>query len=83
MKSKTPGNAWLEVKYDKELDILYVLIPGRKIAASSEVVSPLIIDFGSEDDGFDVVGFELHTASEYLLPALQPADAEPLTVAGD
>ena len=83
MKSNTPGNACLEVKYDKDLDILYVLIPGRKIAVSSEVVSPLIIDFVSADDGFDVVGFELHTASRYLLPALQPADAAPLTVADD
>ena len=81
MNSKPPGNSCLEVKYDKDLDILYVLIPGRKIAASSEVVSPLIIDFGSADDGFDVVGFELHTASRYLLPALQPAGAAPLTVA--
>ena len=24
MNSTPPGNAWLEVKYDKELDILYV-----------------------------------------------------------
>lgn len=76
MKAKTADNAYLEVKYDKELDILYVLVPGRKIAASSEVVSPLIIDFGSEEDGFDVVGFELHKAAEYLLPALRPAAAE-------
>ena len=83
MNSTPPGNPWLEVKYDKDLDILYVLIPGRKIAASREVVSPLIIDFGSADDGFDVVGFELHTASRYLLPALQPADAAPLTVTDD
>lgn len=28
------GDAYLEVRYDKERDILRVLIPGRKIAAA-------------------------------------------------
>lgn len=70
MNAKIAGDAYLEVRYDKECDILRVLIPGRKIATSSEVTSPLVIDFGSEEDGFDVVGFELHAASEYLAAML-------------
>ncbi len=71
MKPKDYGDKYLKVTYDKELDILYTLIPGRKIKMSSEVTSPLIIDFGSAEDGFDVVGFELHAASEYLAPLLE------------
>jgi uncharacterized protein YuzE len=66
MKPQVTGDKFLEVKYDREMDILYVLIPGRKIQVSNEVTSPLIIDFGSEEDGFDVIGFELHAASQYL-----------------
>ena len=65
------GDSYLNVTYDSEVDILCVQIPGRKIAMSGEVTSPLVIDFGSEEDGFDVVGFELHKASEYLAPMLK------------
>ena len=75
MNAKISGDAYLEVRYDRECDILRVLIPGRKIATSSEVTSPLVIDFGSEDDGFDVVGFELHAASKYLAAVLAAAAA--------
>lgn len=64
------GDAYLEVRYDRECDILRALIPGRKVATSSEVTAPLVIDFGSEEDGFDVVGFELRAASEYLAAVL-------------
>ncbi len=67
---------YLKVSCDEDLDILYVLVPGRKIRVSNEVTSPLIIDFGSEEDGFDVVGFELHAASEYLKPLLSPDNEE-------
>lgn len=70
MNSHIGGDAYLQVRYDAEVDILRVLIPGRKIATSSEVAAPLVIDFGSAEDGFDVVGFELHAASEYLSVAL-------------
>ena len=35
------------------------------------VTSPLVVDFGSELDGFDVVGFEFHAASKYLAPMLE------------
>ena len=66
----------LKVTYDRDLDILYLLLPGRKIEVSNEVTSPLIVDFGSEEDGFDVVGFELHAASEYLKPLLSPDSEE-------
>ena len=76
MKPKILGDKYLKVTYDKDLDILYVLVPDRKIETSSEVTSPLIIDFGSEEDGFDVVGFELHAASEYLKPLLSPDGEE-------
>ncbi len=51
-------------------------MPGRKIQVSNEVTSPLIIDFGSEENGFDVVGFDLHAASEYLKPLLYPEGEE-------
>ncbi len=70
MQPKVFGDERLKVRYDEEMDILYVLVPDRKIQVSNEVTAPLIIDFGSEDDGFDVVGFELHRASEYLAPVI-------------
>ena len=76
MKPKISGDKYLKVSYGEDLDILHVLAPGRKIQASNEVTSPLIIDFGSEEDGFDVVGFELHAASEYLKPLLNPEGEE-------
>ena len=71
------GNSYLTVTYDSEVDILCVRIPGRRIATSGEVTSPLIIDFGSEEDGFDVVGFELHKASQYLAPMLEALKSAP------
>ena len=71
------GNSYLTVTYDSEVDILCVQIPGRRIATSGEVTSPLIIDFGSEEDGFDVVGFELHGASQYLAPMLKALKSAP------
>ena len=58
----------LEVSYDKEFDILRMLIPGRRIATSGRVSPPLIIDFGSEEDGFDVVGFETQPCFRALGP---------------
>lgn len=76
MIPETAGDKYLKVTYDKDLDILFVLVPGRKIAVSNEVTSPLIVDFGSEEDGFDVVGFELHAASEYLSPLLKSQGLE-------
>ena len=76
------GDAHLEVRYDKECDILRALIPGRKVATSSEVAGPLVIDFGSEEDGFDVVGFELHAASEYLAAVWAAAGAAETLAAG-
>ena len=76
MKPKISHDKYLKVTYDRDLDILYLLLPGRKIEVSNEVTSPLIVDFGSEEDGFDVVGFELHAASEYLKPLLAPDGEE-------
>ena len=76
MKPKISGDKYLKVTYDRDMDILYLLVPGRKIETSSEVSSPLIVDFGSEGDGFDVVGFELHAASEYLKPLWEPESEE-------
>ena len=76
------GDAYLEVRYDKESDILRALIPGRKVATSSAVTAPLVIDFGSEEDGFDVVGFELHAASEYLAAVLTAAGPTETLAAG-
>lgn len=79
MNAHIGGDAYLQVRYDAECDILRVLIPGRKIATSSEVSAPLVIDFGSAEDGFDVVGFELHAASEYLAAVLAAARAATVT----
>ncbi len=72
------SDSHLQVWYDEELDILNALIPGRKIATSGEVASPLVIDYGSEEDGFDVVGFELHQASQYLAPMLEALKSGPV-----
>ena len=69
------GDSCLEVKYDRKSDILYMLIPGRKIKTSGEITAPLIVDFGSEEDGFDVVGLELHQASRYLVPLFRFNDS--------
>ena len=74
MNSPATGDSCLEVRYDRKADILYMLIPGRKIKTSGEVTAPLIVDFGSEEDGFDVVGLELHRASRYLGPLFQQND---------
>lgn len=63
-------NSYLDVSYSAESDILYVLIHGREIATSGEVSPGVIFDFGSEEDGFDVVGLELHKASKQLAPLL-------------
>ena len=71
MICKEVRDSYLKVWYDEELDILNVLLPGRRIATSGGVTEPLVIDFGSEEDGFDVVGFELHKASQYLMPMLE------------
>ena len=67
---------YLKVSYDKEPDILWLRIPGRAIQASSEVVAPLVIDFGSEEDWHDLVGVELHRASEFLEPMFDALRAE-------
>ena len=72
------GNTYLRITYDSEVDILCVQSPGRRIATSGEMTAPLIIDFGSEEDGFDVVGFELHKASQYLAPMLAALSAAPV-----
>ena len=63
--------SYVDVSYNADSDILYVLVHGREIATSGEVSPGVIIDFGSEADGFDVVGLELHKASDQLKPLLQ------------
>jgi len=78
MMHKEVRDSYLKVWYDEELDILNVLLPGRRIATSGGVTEPLVIDFGSEEDGFDVVGFELHKASQYLAPMLEALNSAPL-----
>ena len=64
----------LKVRYDPEVDILTIWT-GRQIATSSTVekTESLIVDFGNED-GFDVVGFELLGAKKVLAPFLENAD---------
>ena len=78
MKFFKDSNGFLNVTYDSEVDILCVQIPGRRIATSGGVTEPLVIDFGSEEDGFDVVGFELHKASQYLGPMLEALNSAPV-----
>ena len=60
----------LTVKYDDESDILTVWT-GEDVATSSSATKyrGLIVDFGNED-GFDVVGFELAGAAKLLSPFL-------------
>ena len=58
----------LTVRYDKEVDIMVIdTAPNIRIADSSSVDFGLVADFGSED-GYDVVGVELHSAGKLLAP---------------
>jgi hypothetical protein len=52
MTSFKDSNKFLTVTYDSEVDIHSVQLPGRRIATSGGVTEPLVIDFGSEEDGF-------------------------------
>ena len=65
----------LKVRYHPEVDILTIWT-GRQGATSSTVeeTESLIVDFGNED-GFDVVGYELLGAKEVLAPFLENAVA--------
>ena len=80
VKSPVEPGAQLKVTYDKEMDILWLRIPGRKIERTDAIITPMVIDFGSDDDtaeGFlDVVGVEIRNASKYLAPMLQALQAE-------
>ena len=79
MKSSVEYGAELKVTYDKEMDILWMRIPGRKIERTDAIVTPLVIDFGNDEDaedGFlDVVGVGIRNASEYLAPMLKALNA--------
>ena len=76
MKSQVAVDSYLKVRYDRERDVLYAAIPGRDIAVSDSVTPFVIIDFGSEEDGFDVVGFEMRRASEFLAPMLKAIEGD-------
>lgn len=69
----------LQVSYDAATDILTIWT-GQPVATSAGVGDSLIADFGS-DDGFDVVGFELRGAAEYLAPFFNPKAGEPAAMA--
>ena len=75
MKPTTEANSQLKVSYDREMDILWVRIPDRKIERTDAIITPLAIDFGSdeaaEDGWLDVVGVEIRNASEYLALMLE------------
>lgn len=79
MKSTVGDSSLLQVTYDREMDILWIRIPGRKIERTDAVVTPLVIDFGSDDGteegSLDVVGVEIRKASEYLAPMLDALKA--------
>ena len=70
----------LQVSYDAATDILTIWT-GQPVATSAGVGDSLIADFGS-DDGFDVVGFELRGAAEYLAPFFAPKAGEQAPAAG-
>ena len=70
----------LQVSYDAATDILTIWT-GQPVATSAGVGDSLIADFGS-DEGFDVVGFELRGAAEYLAPFFNPKAGEPTPAAG-
>ena len=58
----------LTVRYDKEADIMVIdTKPKISIADSSSVDFGLVADYGSED-GYDVVGIELHSVGKLLTP---------------
>ena len=65
----------LQVSYDAATDILTIWT-GQPVATSAGLGDSLIADFGS-DEGFDVVGFELRGAAEYLAPFFNPKGGEP------
>ena len=69
----------LQVSYDAATDILTIWT-GRPVATSAGLGDSLIADFGS-DEGFDVVGFELRGAAEYLAPFFNPKGGEPVAKA--
>ena len=75
MKSTVEDSSLLKVTYDREMDILWIRIPGREIKRTDTIITPLVIDFGSNDDeeegSKDVVGVEIRNASEYLDPTLK------------
>ena len=79
MKAKVGGESQLKVTYDREMDVLWIRIPDRKIERTDAVVTPLVIDFGSAEDeeegALDVVGVEIRKASEYLSPMLEALGA--------
>ena len=73
MKSTVENSSLLKVTYDSEMDILWIRIPGREIKRTDAIITPLVIDFGSneEEGSMDVVGVEIRNASEYLAPMIQ------------
>lgn len=75
MKSTVDEGSLLKVTYDREMDILWIRIPGRRIERTDAIITPLVIDFGSDEDSeegcLDVVGVEIRKASEYLAPMLE------------
>ena len=79
MDSEHPASQ-LKVTYDKAVDILWIRIPGRKIKRTDAVITPLVIDFGSDEDTeeglLDVVGVEIRNASKHLSPMLEALGAE-------
>ena len=79
MKALVEEHSQLKVTYDQEMDILWLRIPGRKIKRTDAVITPLVIDFGSEEDSeqgcLDVVGVEIRKASKYLAPMLEALKA--------
>ena len=84
MKSSAEGKSQLKVTYDREMDILWIRIPGRKIERTDAIVTPLVIDFGSEEGSEeecqDVVGVEIRKASEYLAPMLEALSEEKVSL---
>ena len=53
----------MKIKYDKEVDILYIVFSKEKIAESDEEKSGIILDYGKDGS---IVGIEILDASKRM-----------------
>ncbi len=64
----------MKVNYDKEVDVLRILLSDRKIVESDESRADVILDYDAEGN---VVGMEILNASKHADGAQEREDGEP------